>query len=465
MRTPSALAILCGGQLLVVLDQTIVNVALPVIQDDLDFSPAGLAWVVNGYLIGFGGFLLLAGRLGDLIGRVRVLLAGTVLFSLASVACGLATGPGSLIAARFVQGIGGALLSAVALGMIVALYPEARERATAIGFFSFVAAVGGALGPIIGGALTQGLSWHWIFFVNVPIGAFITVAAARVLPAERGPGLRSGADVPGAVLITGGLMLTIYTIVSPSWTTGVLAAVLLAGFVVRQATAATPLLPLRLFRSRTLSGANGVQLLLVGAMFGFLFLSTLLLQRVFGFGVSETGFALLPAPVAIAVVTLLFSPRLNTRFGEPPVLAAGLVLIFAGFLVLTQVPVEGPYATRLLPGILLVAVGFGTAIPALTGLAMAGARPEDAGLASGVFNTGQQVGGALGLAVLATLAASRTGSSSAPGALLAGYHLAFGVAAALVATAFVLTIVVLHRTWYPVAENRPAADVSDATVK
>ncbi|TQS42406.1 DHA2 family efflux MFS transporter permease subunit [Cryptosporangium phraense] len=458
MRNRSALAILCGGQLLVVLDQTIVNVALPVIQDDLDFSPAGLAWVVNSYLVGFGGLLLLAGRLGDLIGRVRVLLAGTALFTLASLACGLATAPAPLIAARLVQGVGGALLSAVALGMIVALYPETKERATAIGFFSFVAAVGGALGPIVGGALTQGLSWHWIFFVNVPIGALIVVLAARVLPPERGTGLRSGADLPGAVLVTGGLMLAVYTIVGTTehgWASvrtlgfGAVAVVLLVAFLARQATAPAPLLPLRLFRSRELSGANAVQVLMIGAMFGFLFLSTLLLQRVFGFGVSRTGFALLPAPVAIAVVTLLISPRLNTRFGEPRVLAAGLGLIFAGFLVLTQVPVDGPYATRMLPAVLLVAIGFGTAIPALTALAMAGARPEDAGLASGVFNTGQQVGGALGLAVLATLAASRTAGSTTPGALLAGYHVAFAVAAALIAVAATLTLTALLPTRRP----------------
>ena len=460
-----ALAVLCGGQLIVVLDQTIVNVALPVIQDDLHFSASGLAWVVNGYLIGFGGLLLLAGRLGDLIGRVRVLLAGLVGFALASLACGLSTSPAALITARFVQGIGGALASAVALGMIVTLFPAPRDRATAIGFFSFVAAVGGALGPIIGGALTQGLSWHWIFFVNVPIGLVIAGVATRVLAVDPGLGLRAGADAAGAALVTGGLMLAVYTIVGTAdhgWTSahtlgfGATALVLLAAFLARQATAASPLLPLRLFRSRTLSGANAVQALTVAAMFGFLFLSTLYLQKVLGFGVSKTGLALLPAPVTIAIVTLLFSARLNSRFSARRVVAAGLTSIGLGFLVLTQ---AGGYLDHLLPAIFLLAGGFGIAMPALTGLAMSGASEADAGLASGIFNTGQQVGGALGLAVLATLAAARSGADPSPAALTSGYHLAFGVAGGLVGTALILTLTVLRAPRSGGPSEVAAADV------
>jgi EmrB/QacA subfamily drug resistance transporter len=434
----AALAVLAGSQLIVVLDQTIVNVALPVIQDDLRFSASGLAWVVNSYLIGFGGLLLLAGRLGDLVGRVRVLQAGLVAFSLASLACGLASGPEALVAARFVQGLGGALASAVALGLIVTLFPAPRERATAIGFFSFVGAVGGALGPIAGGLLTQGLSWHWVFFVNVPIGLAITAVSARALTPDPGLGLGKGADAIGAVLVTAGLMLAIYAIVSTQWVAGVVAVVLVAAFVVRQATAEKPLLPLRLFRSRTLSGANAVQALMIAAMFGFLFLSALYLQKVRGLDVSQTGLALLPAPVTIAVVTLGLSARLNTRFGERRVLVGGLVSIGLGFLLLTQAPAGGGYLTRFLPAVLLLAAGFGAAMPALTSLAMGAVDDADAGAASGVFNTGQQVGGALGLAVLATLAAGR-------GTPLAGYHLAFGVAAGLIGVALVVSLATLRR--------------------
>lgn len=455
-----ALVVLCAGQLMIILDQTIVNVALPSIQGDLGFSRSGLAWVVNVYLIAFGGLLLLAGRLGDLMGRKRVFVAGLVVFTLASLLCGLAENGGALVGARFVQGVGGAMASSVVLGMIFAAFPEPRELAKAIGFYSFVAAAGGALGPIVGGVLTQAISWHWIFFVNVPVGAAATVLAARVLAPERGIGFGGGADVPGALLVTAGLMVTVYAIVGIAehgWSSGhtlgfgILAGALLAGFVWRQASAATPILPLRVFRSRLLSVANLVQGLMVAGMFGFLFLGTLYVRRVLGYDPVETGLAFLPIAVTIGGVSLFLSAPLNARFGERSVVAAGLSLIVAGLALLARAPVDGGYLADVLPVMLLLGTGFGSAMPALTALAMVGAAPEDAGLASGIFNTTQQVGGALGLAVLATLAASRTDGLLADGrnaasALTGGYHLAFAVGAGFVAAGIALAVVLLRPT-------------------
>ncbi len=318
-----ALVVLCAGMLMIILDQTIVNVALPSIQEDLGFSAAGLAWVVNAYLIAFGGLLLLAGRLGDLIGRRRIFLGGLAVFTLASLLCGLSTSPEMLIAARFVQGVGGALSSAVILGMIVTMFPKPREQAKAIGVFSFVASAGASIGLLAGGVLTQALDWHWIFFVNVPIGLAALALASRLLEHEVGAGLRSGADIPGAVLVTSALMLGVYTIVDAhSWALGALAALLLVAFVVRQATAARPLLPLRILRSRNVAGANAVQLLMVAGLLGMFFLAVLYLQRVLGYDAVETGAAFLPVSLAIGILSLGFSPRLNTRFGPRAVLAA-----------------------------------------------------------------------------------------------------------------------------------------------
>ena len=449
---------LCAGQLMIILDQTIVNVALPSIQGDLGFSQSGLAWVVNVYLIAFGGLLLLAGRLGDLVGRKRVFVAGLVVFTAASLLCGLAQSQGGLIGARFVQGVGGAMASSVVLGMIFAAFPEPRELAKAIGFFSFVAAAGGALGPLAGGVLTQAMGWHWIFFVNVPVGVGAAVLAARVLEPERGLGLGKGADVPGALLVTAGLMLAVYTIVGVTdhgWDSahtlgfGALSVVLLAGFVWRQAGAAAPILPLRVFGSRRLTGANLVQALTVAGMFGFLFLGTLYVQRVLGYDAMTTGLAFLPIALAIGSVSLFLSAPLNARFGERAVLVAGLFLIVAGLALLARAPVGADYAADVLPVMLLLGVGFGAAMPALTALAMSGAAPEDAGLASGLFNTTQQVGGALGLAVLATLATARTEGLLADGqgaasALTGGYHLAFAVGAGFVVVAIALASILLR---------------------
>lgn len=470
-----ALTVLCAGMLMIVLDQTVVNVALKSIQGDLRFSQSSLAWIINAYLIPFGGLLLLAGRMGDLIGRKRIFLAGLSLFTFASLLCGLSVNQEMLIGARFVQGVGGAMTSAVILGMIVTMFEEPRERARAIGVFSFVAAAGGSIGLLGGGVLTQVLNWHWIFFVNLPIGVAAAVFAVRLLPRERGAGLSAGADAIGAVLITAALMLGVYTIVGAAdygWVSphtlgfGAGAVALLAGFFIRQATAARPLLPLRVFRSRNVSGANVIQVLMVAGMFGFFFLSTLYVQRVLGYGPMETGLAFLPVAVAIGTLSLGFSARLNTRFGSRAVLLVGLSLLLAGLVVGMRVPVNGNYLLDILPAILLLGIGAGLSFPALMTLAMSGATSEDSGLVSGLANTTQQVGGALGLAVLATLATSRTGNLLAGGetpalALTGGFHLGFGIGAALVGSAIVLAIAVLRpeaAAEVAVEENTALAD-------
>lgn len=452
-----ALAVLCAGMLMVILDGSIVTVAMPAIQRDLGFSPAGLTWTMNAYLVGFAGFLLLAGRLGDLAGRRRVFVGGLALFAAASLLCGLATGQTMLIAARFLQGIGGAAASGVSLGMIVLLFPEPRERGTAIGAFAFTGAAGASLGQVVGGLLTDALSWHWIFFINVPIAAVAIVLSRRVLTAERGLGLRSGADAVGAVLVTAGLVATVYTIVETdrygwlsahtAWSAAVSAA-LLTGFVLRQATAARPLLPLRIFGSRTVSGANLVQVLTVFATFGFQVLITLYLQQVRGWGAGATGAGLLPAAVTIAVVSLGLSARLNARFGEWRMLLTGLALLVVSIGLLTRLPVHADYVRDVLPTLLL-AGGFGLATSALTALGMSGARTDDAGVVSGLFNTTQQLGGALGIAVLTTLAAGRTQALTAVGAgagaaATGGFRSAFAVGSGALAVGLVIAAVMLR---------------------
>ncbi len=444
---------------MVILDQTIVNVALPSIQRDLGFTQSGLAWVVNAYLIAFGGLLLLAGRLGDLLGRKRVFMAGMVVFTLASLACGLAESRGVLIAARFVQGVGGALSSAVILGMIVTMFPSPREQAKAIGIYSFVASAGASIGLLSGGVLTQALDWHWIFFVNVPIGVVTTLLAVRMVEFDRGLGLRAGADVSGAVLVVGALMLGVYAIVGVvdhGWGSartlglGGLAVALLAGFVAREATAATPLLPLRILRSRNVSGANVVQALLISGALGMFFLAVLYLQRVLGFDALETGLAFLPISLTIGTLSLGFSARLNLRFGARAVLVPGMLLVALGLGWLTRAPVDGSFLVDVLPAMLLMGIGAGVAFPALMTLAMSGATAEDSGLASGLVNTTAQVGGAIGISVLVTLASSRTdtlaaGGSSAAAALTGGYQLAFGVAAGLALVGALVAATVLRR--------------------
>src|SRR4051794_6249994 len=347
-----ALVVLCTGMLMIILDSTIVNVALPSIQADLGFTQSDLAWVVNAYLIAFGGLLLLAGRLGDLIGRKRVFLAGLAVFTTASLVCGLADSEGLLIGARFVQGIGGAATSAVILGMIVTMFPEPGSQARAIGVYSFVASAGASLGLLLGGVLTQGLSWHWIFFVNLPIGLATAVLAVRLIDGDRGVGFERGADVPGAGLVTGALMLGVYTILSVSdygWGSahtivlGAIAVALLLAFVARQASAAAPLVPLRIFRSRNVSGSNAIQMLMVAGLFGMFFLGVLYLQHVLGYDAIETGLAFLPVALLIGTLSLGISPRLVMRFGARATLVPGLTLIAAGLAWFARAPVDGSY--------------------------------------------------------------------------------------------------------------------------
>jgi EmrB/QacA subfamily drug resistance transporter len=466
-----ALVVLCCGVLMIVLDATVVNVALPSIQRDLGFSQASLAWVVNAYLIAFGGLLLLAGRLGDLLSRRDVLLAGLGVFTVASLVCGAAQSQEMLVAARFVQGIGGAMTSAVILGMIVTMFPEPREQAKAIGVFAFVASAGGAIGLLVGGILTQAINWHWIFFVNLPIGIATALLARRLVARDEGIGLRRGADVPGALLITGGLMLAVYTLVKPAaedgWgagttlSLGAVSVALLAGFVAREATASNPLVPLRIFRSRNVSGANAIQALSVAAMFGQGFLGALYLQRVLGYDALEIGVAYLPLTIVMATLSLRYSERLVMRFGPRTTLLGGLVVTAVGLALFTRAPVDASYAADVLPTMVLLGAGAGLAFLALMTLAMSGATPSDAGLASGLVNTTVQVGGALGLAVLATLSATRSGDLAARGepaaaALTGGYQLAFGISTALVLAAIVVAALVLE----PV--RAPAEDAGEA---
>ncbi|MFG2048109.1 MFS transporter [Micromonospora sp. NPDC048935] len=452
-----ALLVLCAGSLMIILDGTVVAVALPAVQRDLGFTAAGLAWVVNAYLVAFGGLLLLAGRLGDLLGRRGVFLAGVALFTLASLACVVASGPALLVAARFGQGIGGALAMAVSLGMIVRLYPEPAERARAIAVFSFTGAAGASVGTVAGGVLTDAAGWRAIFLVNLPIGAAILLTAVRRLPAERGIGLRAGLDLPGALLGTAGLMAAVLGIVGAGehgWTSPrtvgavALAVLLLGGFVLRQRVAATPLLPGRVLRVPGLVAANAVQFLMVSAYFGFQFLLAVELQLVLGLDAATTGWAFLPTPVVIAVVSLGLAGRLIARWGARTVLLVGLGLAAVGFLLIARLPTDGAYLADVLPAMLVFGMAGGLTLPAVTTLAMAGATDTDAGLASGLANTTQQVGGAVGLAALATLAAARSDSLLADGwgetaALAGGYRMAFVAAAALVVAALLVALTTL----------------------
>jgi EmrB/QacA subfamily drug resistance transporter len=462
-----ALVVLCAGMLMIILDQTIVNVALPSIQSDLGFSQSSLAWVVNAYLIAFGGLLLLAGRLGDLIGRKTIFMVGLTVFTAASLLCGIADSQGLLIGARFVQGIGGALTSAVILGMIVTMFPEPRERAKAIGVYSFVAAAGASIGLLAGGVITEAINWHWIFFVNLPIAVATGLLAARLLGRDRGIGLDRGADVLGALLIVGSLMLGVYAIVGTTdhgWGSvntiglGAAAIALLAGFIVRETRTETPLVPLRIFRSRNLAGANVIQALMVAGMFGMFFLGAIYMQRVLGYDALEVGLAFLPVAVLIGALSLGFSARLNMRFGARATLLPGLGMMVAGLLLFARAPVDADYVTDLLPVMVLLGIGAGLCFPSLMTLAMAGATPEDSGLASGLVNTTLQVGGALGLAVVATLSTSRTstllaGGDSTASALTGGFHLAFLIGAGLVVAAIGVAVAVLR----PAAAGEPDA--------
>jgi EmrB/QacA subfamily drug resistance transporter len=472
-----ALVVLCVGVLMIVLDVTVVNVALPSIQDDLGFSQSNLAWVVNAYLISFGGLLLLAGRLGDLVGRKRVFMIGLAVFTVASLVCGVAQSQGVLIGARFVQGIGGAMSSAVVLGMIVTMFPEPKEQAKAIGIYGFVASAGGSIGLLAGGVLTEGINYHWIFFINLPIAIGTALFAVRLIENDDGIGLGRGADVLGAVLVTGALMLGVYTIVKASeygWGSlhtlglGAVSLALIGAFVARQARAANPLMPLRIFRSRNVSGANVIQIVVVAGLFGMFFLGTLYLERVLGYDPLEIGFAFLPATIVMGVFSAGLSARVTMRFGARNTLIPALVLLVGGLLLFARAPVDGDYLADVLAPVILVGVGAGLAFPSLMQLAMSGATQADAGLASGLINTTAQVGGALGLAVLATLSTTRSenlldeGRSTAS-ALTSGYHLAFVIGAALVIVGVVLAVTMLRPEGVAaeeVAERQSGRDMS-----
>lgn len=476
-RRAATLAVLCAMALMIVLDSTIVAVAVPDIQRDLGFSPAGVAWVVNAYLVAFAGLLLLAGRLGDLIGSRRVFLAGLVLFTVASLLCGLARTAPMLVAGRFVQGAGGALASAVILGMIVRLFPEPRAQARAMGVYSFTQAGGAAIGFVAGGVLTDAVGWPAIFLINVPIGLAVWLLGRRVLPREAGLGLRAGLDVPGSLLITAGLSLGVYAIVrsgSPgaaSLTAGRLtvaaaplagagAILLILGFLLRQRLARRPLIPLRLLGRRWLLAANAAMIPLFAAGMGFQFLNALFVQRVMGYDAFRTGLAFLPTPIVIGLVSLVVAPRLTGRYGPRPVLLAGLSALAVGLIMLSRIPTHPSYLTQMLPPLIIMGVGVGVAIPAVIMLAMAGAAPSDTGMVSGLGNTSQQAGGALGLAVLMAVAATHTGSRSAAGAPLLtalrdGYSRAFLVAAAFILTSLLLTAFLLRRL--PATPAEPVA--------
>jgi EmrB/QacA subfamily drug resistance transporter len=462
-----ALYVLCAGMLMIVLDATIVNVALPSIQDDLGFSQNNLAWVINAYMIPFGGLLLLAGRMGDLLGQRRVFLFGLTIFTCASLVCAVSQGQEMLIGARFIQGIGGALASAVILGMIVTMFPEPASQAKAIGVYGFVASAGGSIGLLLGGVLTDAISWHWIFLINLPIGVAVAYMAKRLVANPDGIGLSEGADFPGALLLTSSLMLGVFTILQiESWGWGdsrtlilsAISAVLLALFIFRQARIANPLMPLRLFRSRNVAGSNVLQALLVAGMFGMFFLGALYLQRVLGYSPLEVGFAFLPTTIVMGGLSLGFSEKLIMRFGPRTTLIPGVCLVVVALLLFARTPVEGDYFVDLLPPFLLIGVGVGTSFPAIMTLAMSGATPEDAGLASGLVNTSMQVGGSIGLAVLATLSTERTSSLLADGegqlqALNAGYHVAYLIGAGLAAIAVAIAVFVLRA---PSPQEMPA---------
>ncbi|WP_241121264.1 MFS transporter, partial [Achromobacter xylosoxidans] len=412
-----ALMVLCLGVLMIVLDTTIVNVALPSIREDLNFTETSLVWVVNAYMLTFGGFLLLGGRLGDLLGHRRMFLAGLVLFTVASLACGLARGQGLLIAARAAQGLGGAVVSAVSLSLIMNLFTEAGERARAMGVYGFVCAGGGSLGVLLGGLLTSKLSWHWIFLVNIPIGVAVYALCLRLLPAARGAAGGGRLDVAGALTVTASLMLAVYAVVNGNeagWTSaqslGLLgaAALLMALFLAIEARVAEPLMPLALFRLRNVATANVVGVLWAAGMFAWFFVSALYMQLVLGYDAMQVGLAFLPANLIMAAFSLGLSAKLVMRFGIRGPLATGLLMAALGLALFARAPVDGHFAADVLPGMLLLGLGAGIAFNPMLLAAMSDVEPSQSGLASGVVNTAFMMGGALGLAVLASLAAART---------------------------------------------------------
>jgi EmrB/QacA subfamily drug resistance transporter len=449
-----ALLVLCFGDLMIVLDSTIVNVALPSIRDDLDFSQASLAWVVNAYLLTFGGFLLLGGRLGDLFGHRRLFLIGLTIFTAASLACGLSTSQGMLVASRAVQGVGGAIVSVVVLSLLMIMFTEPAERAKAMGTVGFVLSGGGTAGVLLGGILTDILSWHWIFLVNIPVGIVVFVACVYLLPRDQESEQRPRLDIAGAVTVTVSLLLAVYAIVNGNekgWTSGQTlgllgaALALMIAFLVIESRVADPLVPLRLFKHRNLSVANGAGILMPAAMFGWFFFSALYLQLILGYTPLQVGFAFLPSTLVWGASSLWLSDKLIMRLGIKLPMLIGFSLFVIGLLLYSRVPVDGNYFMDVLPGMIVMGFAGGITFNPILLAAMGDVEPTEAGLASGVVNTSFMMGGALGLAVLAAAAASRTDSLLVSGesqldALIGGYHLAFllgalftGAAALLVA--------------------------------
>jgi EmrB/QacA subfamily drug resistance transporter len=443
-----ALYVLCLGDLMIVLDGTIVNVALPSIRDDLGFSQTSLAWVVNAYLLTFGGFLLLGGRLGDLFGHRRLFLAGISLFTVASLACGVANSQELLVVARAVQGIGGAVVAAVALSLLMTLFTEQADRAKAMGFFGFVLSGGGVIGVLAGGILTEVLSWHWIFLVNLPVGVLVYVLSLRLLPKQSGPAATGRVDVAGAMTVTASLMLAVYAIINGNeegWgsgqTLGVLAAAvaLFVVFLVIESRISSPIVPLGLFRNRNVSTANVLGMLMAAGMFAYFFFSALYLQLVLEYSPLEVGLAYLPGTIVWGAASLLLSDRLVMHFGIKPPLLVGMTLMTLALVLLARTPVDGNWAIDILPATLALGLGAGIAFNPILLAAMSGVPQEEAGLASGVVNTAFMMGGAVGLAILASLADSRTETLVATqgsfAALNSGYHVAFVVGAVFIVAA------------------------------
>jgi EmrB/QacA subfamily drug resistance transporter len=434
-----ALIVLCLGTLMIVLDTTIVNVALPSIRTDLGFSQTSLAWVVNAYLLTFGGFLLLGGRLGDLYGHRRLFVSGIALFTLASLACGLSNTQGLLETARAVQGVGGAIASAVSLSLTMTLFTETAERAKAMGIFGFVASGGGSIGVLLGGVLTNSLDWHWIFLVNVPIGVAVVALSFRLLPGGGGRAATGRLDIAGALTVTASLMLAVYAVVNGNqlgWTSGRTlgclagAAVLLASFLLVESRVAAPLVPLGLFRLRNVATANAVGVLWAAAMFAWFFMSALYLQLVLGYSPLRVGLAFLPANLIMGACSVGISAKLVMRFGIKRPLVVGLSVAAVGLVLFARAPVGGHFLVDVLPSMILLGFGAGIAFNPVLLAAMSDVAPEESGLASGVVNTAFMMGGALGLAVLASIATSRTDAlrsagHSALASLVGGYHVAF----------------------------------------
>jgi EmrB/QacA subfamily drug resistance transporter len=466
-----ALIVLCLGDLMIVLDTTIVNVALPSIREDLAFTETSLVWVVNAYMLTYGGFLLLGGRLGDLYGQRRLFLLGTTLFTLASLACGLAGSQGLLVVARAIQGLGGAVVSAIALSLIMNLFTEPVERAKAMGIYGFVMAGGGSVGALLGGLLTDALSWHWVFLVNIPIGVAVYALTVVLLPESRAPAAAARLDVGGAVTVTASLLLAVYAVVNGNgagWTSaqtlGLLgaAAVLLALFLAIESRVRDPLMPLRLFRLRSVATANVVGILWSAAMFAWFFVSALYLQLVLGYSAMQVGLAFLPANLIMAAFSLGLSAKMVMRFGIRVPLAAGLALTAAGLALFALAPVDGSFALHVLPGMTLLGIGCGMAMNPVLLAAMSDVPQSESGLASGVVNTAFMMGGALGLAVLASLADARTDrllsfGADSLAALNGGYHIAFALGAVFAAAAALLSAGLLRSGQQASAHGRDKA--------